>query len=284
MPRTRARRNRPKARTARVGAPVNLRLWQRTAQEYEARHRRSLVREGGKAWGVFRIPERRLRLLGPVRGKRILELGCGAADWSIALSRAGARVVGLDFSEARLAQAEERVVRAGAPVFLVRARAEEIPFPGGYFDIVLSDYGATTFADPLRIVPEVARVLRPGGIFVFAHASPLRSLAEGGSPERLYRRFVRDYFGMRVLRFPESTEFQLPYGEWIRLFAACGLAVERLVEPRAPRTPQSTYFSAGDQRWGRRWPVEAIWRVTKRGFSEKGARDRDRGLGRYPRP
>lgn len=242
---------------------LNRKDWDRTAEWYENRHRRSLERERGKAWGTFRVPERRLNLLGKVRGKRVLELGCGAADWSIALARDGARVVGLDFSETRLAQARDRVRRARAPVALVQANAELIPYPDGYFDIVLSDYGATTFADPQRTVPEVARVLRTGGIFVFAHASPFRSVTEDFRAGRFQRTFVRDYFGLRMLRSPESVEFQLPYGEWIRLFSACGLLVDRLIEPPAPRSPQSSYFSPSDQRWARHWPVESIWRVVK---------------------
>jgi ubiquinone/menaquinone biosynthesis C-methylase UbiE len=241
----------------------NLKDWDRTAKWYEGRHRRSLEQEGGKAWGTFRIPERRLNLLGDVRGKRVLELGCGAADWSIALAREGARVVGLDFSETRLRQARERVRRAGAHVSLVQANAEAIPYHDERFDIVLSDYGATTFSDPGRTVPEVGRVLRTGGIFVFAHASPFRSVVEDFKAARLQRALLRDYFGLRKLRAPESVEFQLPYGEWIQLFSACGLLVDRLIEPQAPRSPQSSYFSPRDQRWARHWPVESIWRLVK---------------------
>lgn len=183
-------------------------------------------------------------------------------------------MVGLDFSEARLVQARKAVERARVPVSLVHARAEAVPYPNGYFDIVLSDYGATTFSDPDRTMPEVGRVLRTGGIFVFAHASPFRSLTDTGSSGHLVRRFVRDYFGMRVLRFPETTEFQRPYGDWIRLFTSCGFSVDRLVEPRAPKSPQSTYFSARDQQWARHWPVESIWKLTKNGPTREPVRRR----------
>ncbi len=258
-------------RSPREYAARNLRWWDRTAGWYERFHRPSLDREHGKAWGAFRIPERQLRLLGNVRGKRVLELGCGAADWSIALSRDGARVVGLDFSRTRLAQAREAVRRARVPVTLVRARAEAIPYPSAYFDLVLSDYGATTFADPERTVPEVSRVLRPGGTFVFAHASPFRSLAEHLDSDRLQQRFVRDYFGLGVLRRPESVEFQLPYGEWVRLFRSNGFSVDRLIEPKAPTTRRSTYFSSRDQAWARHWPVESIWRLVRSGPAPRAA-------------
>ncbi len=255
----------------------NRTMWDRTATAYEDRHRRSLAREGGMAWGAFRIPERDLRLLGPVRGRRVLELGCGAAGWSIALARRGARTVGLDFSAARLEQARAAVERSRARVALVRARAEELPFPDATFDLVLSDYGATTFAPPARTIPEVGRVLRAGGTFAFAHASPLRSITELLRPDRLGRRLLREYFGMDALRLPDSVEFQRSYGEWIALFSSCGLGVDRLVEPRAPRARSGSYLSARDRRWARRWPIESIWKLTKVG-PPRPRRDPARGL------
>jgi ubiquinone/menaquinone biosynthesis C-methylase UbiE len=244
--------------------PGNLADWERTADWYERRHARALRKYRGKAWGLFRIPEQRLRLLGEVRGNDVLELGCGAASWSIALTRDGANVVGLDFSPARLAQARQSMKRARLEFPLVEARADRIPFPDRHFDLVLSDYGATTFSDPRRTIPEVARVLKAGGALVFAHASPFRSVAQEWKTGQLRRRFVRGYFETERLRFGASTEFQLGYAEWFRLFSASGLVVERLEEPRAPTRGQSSYLSASDQAWARRWPVESIWKVRRR--------------------
>lgn len=275
------RRSSGKRRKSRAAAGVpdyrtlNLTMWDRTAASYERRFETALRREGGKAWGVFRVPERQLHLLEPVRGKHVLELGCGAADWSIALARDGARVVGLDFSERRLSQARERMVKDGVTFPLVRARAEKIPYPDDSFDLVLSDYGATTFSNPSRWVPEVARVLRPGGILVFAHASPLRSLTYDLATDRYSRTFARDYFGLNALRDNDSVQFQLPYGAWIRLFSSSGLAVERLVEPRAPRSWRSPYLAASDQRWARHWPFDAIWKLRKVRSPRARSRARD---------
>jgi ubiquinone/menaquinone biosynthesis C-methylase UbiE len=263
MPHRSRRAQRSGSRPPKGHTTLNLRTWSRTAAGYERRHRRSLAAHGGKAWGTFRIPESQLHLLGPVRGRRVLELGCGAADWSIALARSGARVVGLDFSRARLRQARRSVERAGVRVALLEASAESLPFPAGRFDLVLSDYGATTFTDPSRTIAEAGRVLRSGGLFVFAHASPFRSLVEDLRAARLRRHFVRDYFALGVLRTPDSIEFQRPYGGWIDLFSSCDLQVDRLIEPQAPRSPRSTYFSPREQQWARHWPVESIWRLVK---------------------
>ncbi|HTT73342.1 MAG TPA: class I SAM-dependent methyltransferase [Thermoplasmata archaeon] len=276
-------RTAPRRTSARRYVASNRADWERTAAEYEARHARALRRYGGRAWGLFRIPERRLRLLDDVRGARVLELGCGSAGWSIALAKAGAEPVGLDLSARRLEQARARMRRVGVTFPLVEAPADRIPFPAARFDLVLSDYGATTFADPRRTIPEVARVLRPGGAFVFAHASPWRSAMFDFRHDRLTRRLKRDYFDLHALRWDRTVEFQLPYAEWVALFTASGLVVERLLEPKAPRGERSSYLSAADHAWARRWPVETIWKLRK-GGAPRGSRrpaSRRRG-GRRP--
>ena len=61
----------------------------------------------------------------------------------------------------------------------------------------------------------------------------------------------------------KKTSFQLPYGEWIRLFRANGFVIEDLIEPRPGSLAASTYKSAEALAWARRWPAEAIWRVRK---------------------
>jgi len=290
----RAERPRRPSRAESAPAPRytrrNLSTWERIADWYEAHNDRSLRRYDARAWGTWRVPERRLALLGEVRGKAVLELGCGAGWWSIALAEDGARPVGLDFSAKRLTQARARMRRAGVDFPLVCALAERIPSPDSRFDIVLSDYGATTFTDPLRTVPEAMRVLRDGGLFVFAHASPFRTVAQDLRTDRLERRLIRDYFGPREIRSPDSVEFQLGYGAWIELFRSCGGVVERLVEPKAPPRWRSTYFSARDQAWGRRWPTDALWKVRKlRRLTGEEYRPRPRrgsrgGSGRAERP
>jgi hypothetical protein len=68
---------------------------------------------------------------------------------------------------------------------------------------------------------------------------------------------------MHVIDDGERTSFQLPYGEWIRLFRANGFVIEDLIEPRPGSLATSTYNSAEALAWARRWPAEAIWRVRK---------------------
>jgi SAM-dependent methyltransferase len=215
------------------------------------------------AWGTWLIPEAELRILGDVAGKDILELGCGAAQWSIGLAKVGGRVVGLDLSEAQLAHARKLIAEAGVVVRLVHASAEEVPLPDKSFDIVFCDHGAMNFADPYRTVPEAARLLRPGGLFAFNHESPILTIAWPLDAEEAGEQLVMDYFGMHAIDDGEMVNFQLPYGEWIRLFRANGFIVEDLIEPRPAADATSTYRNASERAWARRWPAESIWRLRR---------------------
>ena len=120
------------------------------------------------------------------------------------------------------------------------------------------------FADPLLFVPEVARLLRPGGIFAFSGSTPFEALCWNEAEDRLETSFLRDYFGLHRLELGDGpVEFELPYGEWIALFRASGLAVEELREIRPPEGATSTYRSEAETAWARRWPTEQIWKVRK---------------------
>lgn len=237
--------------------------WDAYSDEYQADHGEQLAASTGRAWGVWQIPEAELLILGDVAGKDILEFGCGAAQWSIALAKAGARMTGLDLSSRQLEHARRLMAEAGVDFPLVHASAEAVPLPDGSFDIVFCDHGAMTFSDPYRSVPEAARLLRPGGLFAFSHGSTLETLCWSIGSEHAGDRLVGDYFGMHVIEDDGELVFNLGYGDWIRLFRANGLVVEDLIEPRPPEDATSSYRDAETLAWARRWPAESIWRLRK---------------------
>jgi SAM-dependent methyltransferase len=241
----------------------NRSFWNGFSDEYQALHGAFIGRPEPR-WGMWQIPESELGLLGDVADKDVLELGCGAAQWSILLARAGARVVGLDNSERQLEHARRLQTDAGVDFPLVHASAEAVPLQDASFDLVFCDHGALTFADPYRVVPEVGRLLRPGGVFAFSHQTPLAWVCFDDSAGTVVDRLCVDYFGMRRHEDPDGeVVFQLPIGEWIRLFRRCGLRVEDLVELQPPDGATSTYVDEQGTSWARRWPMEEIWKVRK---------------------
>jgi SAM-dependent methyltransferase len=245
-------------------AEHNRRMWDAQSDSYQERHGDQLRDSGGAAWGLWQVPESQLRVLGDVRDRDVLELGCGAAQWSIALAAAGARTTALDNSARQLEHARKLMAAAGVEFPLVHASAEATPFADASFDIVFCDYGAMTFADPRRTVPEAARLLRPGAVFAFSTHTPIVELTWPPGAERPGETLVCDYWSMHAIEEPgEATSFQIPYGEWIRLFREHGLLVEDLIELRPDADAPSSYRDERHREWARRWPMEHIWRLRR---------------------
>ncbi|MGH2755181.1 MAG: class I SAM-dependent methyltransferase [Actinomycetota bacterium] len=235
--------------------------WDSESAAYQDMHAEKLEDENRRAWGIWRIAESELNVLGDVAGLRILELGCGGAQWSSALAEDGADVVGLDNSWAQLNHA----LGAGRDDLpLVHASAEFLPFVPGSFDIVFCDYGAMTFADPYAAVPEAARVLKPGGVLAFMTTSPFFIICLDVAADEVVPALQRPYFGLHRFEVEgdETVDFQLPYGEWIRLFRTNGFTVEDLIEIRPPEGA-TTSFGGRPLEWSRKWPAEMIWRLRR---------------------
>ena len=242
----------------------NRATWDRRSVEYAAYGRRAWAHEE-PTWGIWHRPEHDVRVLPEVRGREVIELGCGTAYWSAWLARRQARVVALDVSARQLATARTLQREHGLSFPLVQADAEQTPLPTARFDVALSEYGASLWCDPYRWIPEAARLLRRGGELVFLRPASLRILCDPGGVEGVVGEHLqRDYFGLRRLIWSDdgSVEFALPAGDWIRLFRANGLEVLDLVELRAPAdavSPERHVTAA----WAHRWPSEEIWRLRK---------------------
>jgi SAM-dependent methyltransferase len=237
--------------------------WNRDSDAYQKAHGK-LLSETATAWGVWRIPEADLGVLGNTVGRDVLELGCGAAQWSIALVRLGALVVGIDLSERQLKHAQDNCRTAGITVPLVHGSAESLPFQDGSFDIVFCDHGATTFSPPEKTIPEASRVLKPRGLFAFCISSPIRDICFDSESDKVSEQLKTDYFGLRGLEEEGELYYQRTYGGWIRLFRENDLEVEDLIELQAPEGATTTYADYAPIEWARRWPAENIWKLKKR--------------------
>lgn len=111
-------------------------------------------------------PENRIILakLGDLRGKKILELGCGAGEASVYFAKQGANVTATDLSAGMLRVVEKLAELHGVTVATKQNASDRLDFPDRSFDIVY----ASNLLHHVDIEPtlmEASRVLKPGGIF-----------------------------------------------------------------------------------------------------------------------
>jgi SAM-dependent methyltransferase len=211
-------------------------------------------------WGLWDTPESEVSVLpADIAGMDTIELGCGTGYVSAWLARAGAHPVGIDISAAQLATARAMQAEFGIDFPLVLGDAEHVPYGDARFDLVISEYGASLWCDPLRWIPEAARLLRPGGRLAFLRPSPLFMLCvpdEGPAGTAL----LRPQRGLRRITYADHVEFTLPHGDTVRLLRAHGFTVENLTEIHAPADASGDFsYVAAD--WARRWPSEEIWQA-----------------------
>ena len=247
----------------------NRAAWDEWAPEYVANGELSWsLRPGDEKWGIWGIPEADVPLLpDDLAGLDTIELGCGTGYISAWLARRGARPVGIDNSEGQLATARRLQTEHGIDFPLLHGNAEAVPYPDASFDLAISEYGASIWADPHRWIPEASRLLRPAGRLIFlVNATIFMLFAPDEDDVPATTQLVRPYFGMHRFEWPddESVEFHLGYGDWIRLFHANDFEVEDLVELR-PHDGATTSYKHVTLDWAQKWPSEEVWKARKRG-------------------
>jgi SAM-dependent methyltransferase len=105
-------------------------------------------------------------------GARVLDVACGAGQTAIPLSRAGAKVTGMDIATNLIEQARARAQAENLDARFEEGDAEMLPYLDGSFDIVVSLIGAMFAPRPERVAAELKRVCRPGGKIIMGNWTP----------------------------------------------------------------------------------------------------------------
>jgi SAM-dependent methyltransferase len=232
---------------------ANRRWWDEEADAYQAEHGAFLagasladdLAAADFVWCPEGLREADAHLLGPLEslaGQWVLEVGCGAAPCGRWLRRQGANVVAIDLSAGQLHHAQAAIAAdpASPPPLLAQADAGELPLGDASIDIACSAFGAIPFVtDSAAVMREIARVLRPGGRWVFSTNHPMRwCMRDDPGPAGLI--IERPYFDRSsyIERDDDGAasyvEAHRTIGDRVRELVAAGFRVLDIVEPEWP--------------------------------------------------
>lgn len=230
-------------------ATANRVWWDAEAADYHAEHG-AFLGDTDFVWGPERLREEQARLLGDPAGARVLEIGAGSGQCSRWLRARGASVVATDLSAGMVATGVEvnQGLSPAARVPFAQCDGRRLPFADASFDTVFTAYGVVPFvADSDVVMAEAARVLRPGGRFVFSTTHPIRwAFPDDPGPGGLTA--SHSYFDRTPYVEQDSAgratyvEHHRTLGDRVREITAAGLHLVDLVEPEWPQ--------GHDEAWG----------------------------------
>ena len=218
----------------------NAAAWDRHAAAYQAGARLST---DVAHYGPDIPTEGELRLLGDLRGKRVLELGCGGGQCSIAFAKQGATAIGVDFSAEQLAFARRLVEREEVKVELRHGDLADLAFlRADTIDLAFSAYAFGFVEDLNRVFRQVHRVLKVGAPLVFSLPHPAYAMIDDDSDEPLLIR--RSYFDRAPLDYEWGgvpfTDYHHTFADIFTGLARASYRVDTVLEPEPlPGGPRS---------------------------------------------
>lgn len=176
---------------------------------------------------------------GSIAGRRVLCLAAGGGRQSALYAAAGARVTVLDISREMLARDRQVAAERGQDIRVIEGSMDDLSMlAAGEFDAVIHPVSTCYVPDVVAVYRQVARVTRPGGVYVSQHKSPT-SLQASLKPEGDKYTFAEPYYRdgplppapPSRLREPGTVEFLHRWEELIGGLCRSGFTVEDLVEP-----------------------------------------------------
>jgi SAM-dependent methyltransferase len=222
-----------------VAERANRADWDTEADSYQQEHGEFLG-DARFVWSPEGLDEEQIRILGDVRGLRVLDLGCGAAQCARWLRTQGATAIGIDLSWRQLQHARRIDEQTSIPVPTACGSTLALPFADAVFDVVASAFGALPFVvDIAAALREVRRVLVPQGRAAFSVVHPVRRMFPD-DPTETGMTITRSYFDRAA--YVEATHDGLPayvephhtMGDWVAAIGAAGLVLDQVLEPEWP--------------------------------------------------
>jgi ubiquinone/menaquinone biosynthesis C-methylase UbiE len=206
---------------------------------------RFLEKYGRKVVAHRLVPFRKImELLSPLKGKKILDVGCGSGELDELMVKRGANVIGLDRAEKWISRCAKTYHLSGLSFVCVDA-AKKLPFRAAEFDAVVMNMvllNVATLSEVRAIIREVGRVTKKGGTFIFSDLHPICIMTPKVPPRRYqkysagfsYFKDGAEYVAGVVLDGKEKIEFQNKHWTletYSSILEKAGFSIYKLSEP-----------------------------------------------------
>jgi 2-polyprenyl-3-methyl-5-hydroxy-6-metoxy-1,4-benzoquinol methylase len=176
-----------------------------------------------------------LNLIGDVKNKRVIELGCGASNIGIILAKRGAQVKGIDISSGQIELARRNAINENVNINFEVSSIEDYEWKGK-FDIVVSICALQYISDVNKIFERVQQHLKKGGFFLFSTNHPAfytvekNTISKGQKRKTCYLNEEPEKWVWEDNDVYTFTSFPHPIEYYINNLVKCGLAIERVHE------------------------------------------------------
>ncbi len=184
-----------------------------------------------------------LSMLKDIKGKKVLDLGCGPGIYANILKSRKAKVYGIDISKKEIEIAKEHVKGVDFRVGSVY----KLPYKAHYFDFAVAALVMDHFDNLDNAFKEIRRVLKRNGIFIFSIINPIVGSAHSQKGKPKQYRVFGDYFkeGRIIARWWKGTEYEVhmpaykrTYQTWIRAIIRNHFTIEDYVDCKLIKRPK----------------------------------------------
>jgi len=196
-----------------------------------------------------------LSLLKNIKGKKILDLGCGTGIYTKILKKRGADIQGIDISPKMIELAKQNVKNVNFRVGSVY----RLPYKSGIFDIVVASLVVHYFSDLDRAFREIRRVLKKNGVFIFSTDNPVVNITHRIKGKSRKYRIFGDYFKEgKFYEYWPIFKTRIPYQHitfqtWIRTIVKNGFVIEDYIDTKtikkAKKLDRSVYNFTSKVPW-----------------------------------
>ncbi|MAG47858.1 hypothetical protein CL617_04590 [archaeon] len=226
--------------------------WNEVSKSYQID---SKIRTKSAHYGPYSPDEKKLKLLGNVKGKKILEVGCGGGQCSIAFAKQGAKCTGLDLSKEQLKHAEELAKKEKVSVKFLKHDIQTLKgIKSKEYDIVFTAFALQYIPNLTKCFKEVHRVLKRNGLFVLSLDHPFFMVIDTKT-----NKIKRSYFKTGKIEeidvWPDSSKhkfviYRRKISDIFNSLTEAKFFVEKIIEPLSK--------NAKSWKWEEIYPKELV--------------------------